>query len=230
MNETIRDIQAILRSRGYSLGTSGPARDGVDGDAGTLTFAAILAELKRSPDRAPVASAPFEKPMAWGARVSSVFRDRVRWICDQLDYPEPGDLMTCIAWETGRAFSASVTNMAGSGATGLIQFMPSTAAAMGTSTAALAAMSAEGQLNYVYRYFLPYKGRLRSLADLYMAILWPRAVGKPDDYILFQGPGTIAYRQNAGLDTNKDGKITKAETVAKLYAMRAEGMRPENMR
>ncbi len=88
-------------------------------------------------------------------------------------------------------------------------------------------MSDEDQLNYVYRYFRPWAGKLRTLADLYMAILWPKAVGKPDDYALFTGG--VAYRQNAGLDTNRDSRVTKAECAAKLYAMRAEGMRPENM-
>jgi hypothetical protein len=137
--------------------------------------------------------------------------------------------MACMAWESGRSFSASVKNMAGSGATGLIQFMSSTAKGLGTTTAALALMSAEDQLNFVYRYFRPYAGKLKSLSDVYMVILWPKAVGQPDDYVLFQGTGSVAYRQNAGLDTNKDAKVTKAETAAKLYAMRAEGLKPENM-
>lgn len=230
MNDTVREIQTILRGRGYVLGSSGPAKDGVDGVPGDLTFAATLAELKRWSDvDGPEPGDGAEAPMAWGARVSPVFRDRIRWIARELQYPEPGDFMTCIAWETGRTFSASVVNRAGSGATGLIQFMPATARALGTTAAALALMSAEDQLNFVYKYFEPWKGKLKSLSDLYMAILWPKAVGKPDDYVLFQGPGTIAYRQNAGLDTNRDAKITKAETAAKLYAMRAEGMRPENM-
>ena len=170
-----------------------------------------------------------EKPMAWGARVSSVFRERVRWIADTLAL-DPDDLMACIAWETGRTFSPSVKNMAGSGATGLIQFMPSTAKSLGTTTAALAKLTAEDQLNFVYKYFRPYQGRLRTLSDVYMAILWPKAVGKPDDYVLFDGrAGGVAYRQNAGLDTNRDKLVTKAETAAKLYAMRAEGLRPENV-
>ncbi len=55
MNETAREIQAILKARGYSLGSTGPAHDGVDGDPGQLTFAAVLAELKRS---VPVSDLP----------------------------------------------------------------------------------------------------------------------------------------------------------------------------
>ena len=86
--------------------------------------------------------------------------------------------MAAMAFETGRdKFSASSVNRI-SGATGLIQFMPSTAIGLGTTTAALAAMTAEDQLEYVERYFKPYRNRLNTLEDLYMAILWPIAVGK----------------------------------------------------
>jgi hypothetical protein len=53
-----------------------------------------------------------------------------------------------------------------------------------------------------------------SLEDLYMAILWPVAVGKSNDYVLFSSPSK-AYEQNKGLDKNKDGNITKAEAAAK---------------
>lgn len=171
---------------------------------------------------APIDPAAPRRPIAWGSKVSPTFRDRVWWICDTLGF-NPDDLMTCMAWESGRSFSPSKTNLAGSGATGLIQFMPSTARSLGTTIAALARMTAEDQLNFVYKYLRPWGGKVRGLSDLYMTILWPKAVGKPDDYALFTGG--IAYRQNAGLDTNKDGKVTKAECSAKLFAMKAEGMR-----
>lgn len=162
------------------------------------------------------------RPIAWGAKVSQTFRDRVWWICRTLDF-NPDDLMACMAWESGRSFSPSKQNLAGSGATGLIQFMPATARSLGTTTAALAQMTAENQLNFVYKYLRPWKGKVKDLSDLYMTILWPKAVGKPADYALFTGG--VAYRQNAGLDTNRDGRVTKAECSAKLYAMKAEGMR-----
>ena len=48
MNDTVRDIQALLKARGYSLGSTGPAKDGVDGDPGPLLFGAVLAELKKT--------------------------------------------------------------------------------------------------------------------------------------------------------------------------------------
>lgn len=166
------------------------------------------------------------RPIAWGKKVSPEFRDRVWWISDTLRI-DPDDLMSCMAWESGETFRADVKNMAGSGATGLIQFMPSTAKMLGTTTTALAKMTPEDQLNYVYKYFRPFFGRLNNLGDTYMAILWPKGVGQPDHYVVFDS-GT-AYRQNAGLDIDKDGDVTRAECIAKVQAKKAKGLKPENM-
>lgn len=161
--------------------------------------------------------------VAWGQKVSATFRDRVLWLANDLGLPAD-DLMCCIAWESGQTFSASVKNGAGSGAVGLIQFMPQTAAALGTSTSALATMSAEDQLNYVWKYFSPYKGRLHNLGDIYMAILWPAAIGKADSYVLFdKATGPTAYAQNKGLDFNGDGRITRLEAYSRVAALRSKG-------
>jgi hypothetical protein len=108
-----------------------------------------------------------------------------------------------------------VTNAAGSNAVGLIQFMPSTAAALGTSSDALAAMTATQQLDYVKLYLTPYRGRLKTLEDVYMAILYPAAIGRGSDYVLFSS-GTTAYSQNAGLDTDGSGFITAGEAAARV--------------
>lgn len=171
------------------------------------------------------------QPLAWGAKVSPAFRAKVRQMVLTWGGCTPDEAMTCMAWESGRSFRPDVKNMAGSGATGLIQFMPTVAAALGTTVDALARMSAEQQLDWVAKYFAPYRGHLANLADLYMAILWPAAIGKPDGYVLFdkadlQHPAR--YRQNAGLDVNADGKVTKAEAVAKVAGLQAEGLRPLN--
>src|SRR3546814_4426455 len=61
---------------------------------------------------------------------------------------KPEYLMAVMSFETGGSFSPAQANNAGSGATGLIQFMPNTAAGLGTSTAALAQMSSVEQLQY----------------------------------------------------------------------------------
>jgi hypothetical protein len=165
---------------------------------------------------------------AWGRKVSKEFNDKVAAIALDLDIP-PDWLMACMAFESAESFDSGVLNKAGSGAVGLIQFMPSTARALGTSTEALAAMSAEDQLSYVHKYFRPYRGRLRTLEDVYMAILWPLAVGKNDDYILFDVVSKpTTYRQNSGLDRDKDGKVTKFEAAVKVRAALERGLLPEN--
>ena len=60
------------------------------------------------------------------------------------------------------------------------------------------------------------KGPLSGLEDLYMAILYPKAIGQGSDYVLFR-TGSKAYLQNAGLDSDQDGLITKAEAVLPVY-------------
>lgn len=160
--------------------------------------------------------------IAWGAKVSPSFKAKAVQISKDLGI-DPSYLMACMAFETGETFSPSVKNAAGSGATGLIQFMPSTATGLGTTTAALAAMTAEAQLDYVKKYFKPYQGKLHTLEDVYMAILYPAAIGKGADSTLFKS-GTTAYTQNKGFDANKDGVITPAEVSAKVRAKYSKGL------
>lgn len=169
------------------------------------------------------------RKIAWGSKVSPMFRARVLWIADTLGC-SPDDLMACMHWESGGTFKPDVKNAAGSGATGLIQFMPSTAKGMGTTTAKLAAMTAEDQLRWVYEYFKPWAGKLRNLGDLYMAILWPKGVGQPDHYVLWDRKKMpTTFRQNSGLDVNKDGLVTRAECLVKVNERLARGLRPENL-
>jgi hypothetical protein len=100
-----------------------------------------------------------------------------------------------------------------SGATGLIQFMPSTAQGLGTSTQALKTMSAVQQLDYVKKYFLPYAGDLASYTDTYLAVFFPAAIGKESGYILRTStlPAELIATQNPAMDVNKDFAITKQE-------------------
>lgn len=162
--------------------------------------------------------------LAWSAKVSPEFEGKVREIAQRLGIPDPSWLMAAIAWESAETFSPSVKNMAGSGATGLIQFMPATARGLGTTVEELANMTAERQLDWVEKYFQPYRGRLKSLSDIYMAILWPRAIGKPEDCVLWDKTSRpTTYRQNAGLDANRDGVITKREAAAKVQAKLERG-------
>jgi hypothetical protein len=98
-------------------------------------------------------------------------------------------------------------------ATGLIQFMPNTALGLGTSVAALKAMTNVQQLDYVYKYFKPYAGRLHSIEDLYTVTFFPVALGKPDSYVLQTdtlSAGLIAS-QNRPYDIINDNAITLGE-------------------
>lgn len=165
-----------------------------------------------------------EFDLAWGQKVSPEFRDELVRQCKRLRWtPEHASwLMACIAFESGETFSPRVRNAAGSGATGLIQFMPATARGLGTTTEKLAAMTAEEQLHYVGEYFRPYAARIAGLHDMYMAILMPKYVSAPMNAVLFN-EGTVAYRQNSGLDKNTDGRITKAEAAAHPGAKLVKG-------
>lgn len=169
------------------------------------------------------------RQIAWGSKVSPVFKERILWTADALGC-SVNDLMACIAWESGETFRSDIKNAAGSGATGLIQFMPATAKGLGTTTTELASMTPEDQLRYVYKYFQPYAGRLNNLGDVYMAILWPKGVGQPDHYVLFDKKRTpTTFRQNAGLDLNHDEAITRAECLVKVNQKLAKGLLPQNI-
>lgn len=160
--------------------------------------------------------------IAWGAKVSTRFKTRVREIAGNLGI-SPDFLMSCMAFETGETFSPSIKNAAGSGATGLIQFMPRTARGLGTTTEELAKMTAVKQLDYVEMYFRPHRGRLSTLEDIYMAILYPAAIGMdPEDPLFRRGAKT--YEQNAGFDKNDDGVITPAEISVKVRQKYEKGL------
>jgi len=76
-----------------------------------------------------------------------------------------------------------------------------------------------------------------NIEDTYMAVLWPKAVGKGNDYVLWnqynvdeKGNKTenLAYKQNAGLDTNGDGSVTKEEVGAVLRDKLQQGEKTRN--
>lgn len=202
-----------------------------DAEAALADVRRMLAEAAPPVPEAP--AAPVETPpvqIAWGAKVSPELKARVILTGQDFDI-DPSWIMACMAFETGRTFSPKIKNKA-SGATGLIQFMPKTARdEFGTTTAKLASMTAEKQFDYVWLYFrnrIRERGPLTRLSDCYMAILNPSAIGKPDSEALWVR-GSTAYAQNAGLDANRDHKITKAEAAAKVHAALAEGMQQGNI-
>lgn len=220
-------LDGLFRQGSAAFGARGADRMSRDSPGG----GAQRPPLKAAPP--PVATPPATPsasrlpPVAWGARVSAPFKRKVIAISDRLGM-SPDHLMAVMAFETGRSFDPAIRNQAGSGATGLIQFMPRTAIGLGTTTQALSKMNALAQLDYVEAYLKPYKNRMRDLSSAYMAVLYPRAVGKPEDYVLFR-KGSKAYKLNRGLDRNKDGQVTKTEASARVAALLEEGLRPGNL-
>jgi hypothetical protein len=111
------------------------------------------------------------------------------------------------------------------GATGLIQFMPTTAKRLGTSVQELRNMSAIEQLNYVEKFYRPVAGRAKDIGDLYMFTFLPAVVGKPNNYVIgAKGSGKsiyglsqdALYRQNAGFDKDKKGYYTVGDVKARI--------------
>jgi len=169
--------------------------------------------------RGIAAEALGSQQIAWGAKVSAAFKVKLIEIARNIDI-DPNFLISAMAFETGETFSPSIKNT--NGATGLIQFLPDTAVELGTSTADLAAMTAVDQMDYVEKYFNPYKNMLKTIEDVYMAILWPAAIGKANSWVLFSKP-SAQYDRNSGLDTNKDGTVTKEEAAAMVKAKLLKG-------
>lgn len=139
---------------------------------------------------------------------------------------DPSDLMRVMYFETGGSFDPAQKNMGGSSGTGLIQFMAATAKELGTTTERLAGMSRSEQMYYVEKYLTP---KLQGVdnptfSDLYMAVLWPKAVGKDDNYVLWN-KGTAQYKANSGLDMDGNGTITKGEAAARAWG-RSSGAGP----
>lgn len=134
--------------------------------------------------------------------------------------------MAIMAFETGEKFKASTPNAAGGSARGLIQFMPDVARELGTTSQQLVLMTEVEQLDYVEKYFNRYLSRIKTLSDMYMAVLWPVAAGKSEDYVLWERGGkySVQYNANSGLDRNGDGKITKAEATTRVLAAYKKGI------
>jgi hypothetical protein len=186
--------------------------------------------------------------LIWGSKVSQEFKRKVLSISQELwpdDYLEmANNLMAIMAFESGETFDPGVPNGANSEATGLIQFMPDTAAGLlgrkkeeltiETTPKGLkrikefADMTAVKQLEYVKKYFIRLKGKQLRLIDLYLFVLFPPSVGKPYTHVVFASKKDLlddsndinadlrvrAYAPNKGLDTNNDGKITVEEILS----------------
>ena len=147
------------------------------------------------------------------------FEMKVREVSHNLGVA-PEWLMAVIHSES--KFDASVTNFKGSGATGLIQLMPKTAKDYRITVEQLRNLNHVQQLDYIYHYLngvrKSRKTQFNSLTELYLAILYPRALeahNKTPHYTLYAHP-SISYKMNSGLDENKDNRVTVSDIDARM--------------
>ncbi len=108
-------------------------------------------------------------------------------------------------------------SLPGQTASGLLQFIEATAQSMGTTTAAIRRMNPVEQLQLVERYFTPFRGRLKNMADVYTTVFRGFVVegGDATEVVPLDNSSKEKriYSLNKWLDFNCDEKITKGELV-----------------
>ena len=133
---------------------------------------------------------------------------------------DPDWLVYTMSIETGFTFNPAIKNKE-SGATGLIQFMKPTATTLGTTQAALAAMSAVEQLDYVFKYFeifLKSSPAIKSTVDCYLAVFSPEFIRNSN--FTYKAP-SLDYDQNKNFDTaDPKGVIQKHEIAAVVSGLK----------
>jgi hypothetical protein len=213
VDKEVMAMQRELKAKGADLGTFGPKGDGIDGRLGKYTRRAA----EKFPEIAAKYTAVLARPDSVDAQKIDTttiqdpdFKKKLEKVANALGV-KSSDLIAIMKQESG--INPQARNP--SGATGLIQFMPKTAIALGTTTDDLYKMDGVQQLDYVYKYFRMTGVGNGTLGDLYMAVFMPKYIGYDDTHVLGQrgAPGFsgAVYRQNSGLDRNKDDKITIAD-------------------
>ena len=98
-------------------------------------------------------------------------------------------------------------------ASGIVQMIDATAKAMGTSAEELRHMTASEQLPFAFKYWNQYKDKIKQPSDLYIANMYPAALGKSDDYAIGTDQQSRAKlaKLNPAIDVDKDQQITVGE-------------------
>ena len=154
-------------------------------------------------------------------RTTPEFRRRLIQIAEDLGI-DPNWLTTVISFESG--FNPRAANT-GSSATGLIQWIASTAKnkypdkfpANMTRRQVRAKIQSIGmmeQLEMIHKYFQPHKGRMHSLRDVYLAVYKPSLMRKPMDYVVAR-QGSKEYRLNK-FDHGNKGYYTVGDVAASV--------------
>lgn len=157
-------------------------------------------------------------------RTGDAERQKLLMVADELGIP--ADAISAVISHESR-WNPQAKNPRGS-ATGLLQWIESTAKGMGTSTAEIARMSTIEQLELAKRYFWPYRARIRTVTDALMAVFMPAYVGKPESHIIARKDSTGAigkrteaevYTANRGFDKEQKGYITVGDVSRNARAI-----------
>ena len=146
------------------------------------------------------------------------FEKKVRKVANKLSVP--AEWLMAVMYSESK-FDASVSNHRGSGATGLIQWMPTTAKDFDITVEKLRNLNHTEQLDYVYEYLDRVRRKYKqyeTLTELYLAILYPRAIGEDYCYTMYAKPSE-AYKLNIGLDIDKDGRVTVKDIDDRMKKM-----------
>lgn len=188
--------------------------------------------------RQQAATQPKES-MIFGDKISAADQDKVREVAKELG-TTPNDLMAVMGVETGGTFDpAQKAKGTQSKAVGLIQFTNTAITDMNKRRAQeglapltkdqLTKMSFSEQMDHVKDYLQDtlnargFKGPV-GRDDLYTAVVAPAALNKSDNSSVYSR-GSKAYSANKSLDTNRDGKITRAEITARVDSWYDMGMK-----
>lgn len=218
----IKEIQVALKR----LGLYDSSIDGIWGSLSKKAMAKAFVSY-----RAYNGVAGYDICYSADGNVNETFLSLVKDYCRSKDFYEgsANGLMACMHFESGGTFSPSIQNMGGSRYFGLIQFGEAASKDLGYSLDTVRNMSQLEQLEKcVFPYFDMWMRRgkkITQLEDFYLTILYPAAVGKRADEVLFF-EGTKVYSQNRGLDINRDGEISIGEISRRLYDVYYAGMEP----
>jgi hypothetical protein len=143
--------------------------------------------------------------------------------CRELEC-KPADMACVVYAESGGYARAHNPN---GDASGIFQPMPSTLKNLGfhpemqpkDRAAAFRTLDVRAQIPAMRRYFAPHKGKLTSVANVYVVTFLPalidRAVAGGPDYVLVDDTRSdwdhVVFTANAGFDENKDLKIEVRE-------------------
>lgn len=193
------------------------------------TVKETVPEVRTVPIKAVETSKPVSKPVQVSApkavkpttKPDRPFLRKVKLIAKKLNCNYQ-DLLAVMNAESGLKANAVNPN---SGATGLIQFMPSTAKSLGTTTEELKRMNPLEQLDYVEKYLIRSKkaagfkpNEHLSAGQLYALVFLP---GRAKREILTEA-GEIFYKANRNVDVNKDGKITEEDLAYRVNKFRVD--------